>query len=293
MTDDAPDAGSKHTPRLGADLWTRVGSGIVMIVVALGLTWLGGWWFAALVAVGGCVIIWEWTGMIKAPQFGAVFVAQCATIVGMIIAVTIPSFWVGLLPLWAIVWTAGTVFVVWLSKNQGQEDSVTGLMYAALPCAGLVWLRNDQTLGLQTVCFLFVVVWATDIMAYVFGRFFGGPKLWPAVSPKKTWSGALGGTAGAVLGSVLISILVPETSLVRLALIAFFLSITSQLGDLAESSLKRHYDIKDSSNLIPGHGGVLDRVDGLLFAVLAAVIYVLVFGTPSEPATSLLIGLRS
>ncbi len=290
MSDDQPNAAHPAAPRLGADFRTRVGSAIAMIIIAAAATWLGGWWFAALVMVGGSIIMWEWANMTGGQTSGFVFLTQCVTIIAMIASLMVPTFWVGLLPLWAIAWTAGTVLVMWLAKDNGPEDAVTGLMYAALPCAGLVWLRNETALGLEAVSFLFVVVWATDILAYVTGRFFGGPKLWPAVSPKKTWSGALGGTAGAVIGALCMAMAVPGTWWVRIALFGLLLSVISQFGDLAESALKRHYDIKDSSNLIPGHGGVLDRVDGLLFATFAAVVYVLVFGSVTAPATSLLIG---
>ncbi len=278
------------SPRLGADFGTRVVSAITMAAIAVSATWAGGWFFATLVIAGGAVLIWEWAGMTGGKQSGPVFWVQCTTIAAMIITVTLPAFWVGLLPLWSIVWTAGTVLLIWLVKEDGPEDAVTGLMYIALPAAGLVWLRNDPEFGLEAIFFLFIVVWGTDSLAYVSGRYFGGPKLWPAVSPKKTWSGAFGGTAAAIIGGVLLATSVPGTWWLRIAGLAFLLSVISQIGDLAESALKRHYGIKDSGSLIPGHGGLLDRVDGLLFAAFAATLFALTLGPGGAPARTLLIG---
>ena len=145
-------------------------------------------------------------------------------------------------------------------------------IYGALPALALIIIRSDTDIGLVCVFWLFAIVWAGDIAAYFTGRTIGGPKLWRRVSPKKTWSGAIGGLIGAVAVSSLVLWQSSVETLVPIVL-PIVLSIVAQGGDLAESALKRAYGAKDSSRLIPGHGGVMDRLDGLVTAaVLGAVI---------------------
>ena len=156
---------------------------------------------------------------------------------------------------------------------------IAGLCYAGVLLLAPVILRRDPSLGFVAILFLFAVVWATDIVAYFAGRAIGGPKLWPAVSPKKTWSGALGGTLGGVAaalagGASSRDLLSPQCS----SLWRSGLSVASQAGDLLESALKRQFGAKDASDLIPGHGGLMDRLDGFLTAVLAAVMVGLLRG---------------
>jgi phosphatidate cytidylyltransferase len=164
-----------------------------------------------------------------------------------------------------------------------------GLVYAGVLLLGPVLLRGDAAFGLMAMLFLFAIVWATDIAAYFAGRAIGGPKLWPAVSPKKTWSGAIGGTVGGVVAGVIV---VKAAGLVvapMLVLVALILSIASQAGDLLESSIKRHFGAKDASQLIPGHGGLMDRLDGFLTAVAAAVMVGLLRGGLEGPARGLIV----
>jgi phosphatidate cytidylyltransferase len=148
------------------------------------------------------------------------------------------------------------------------------MFYVTVPAAGLILVRPDPDTGLAAVIFIMLVVWATDIVAYFGGRAIGGPKLWPRVSPKKTWSGGLCGLAAALLVGYLMSQYLFGAARFGDILAAGILSIFSQAGDFLESGVKRRFDVKDSGNLIPGHGGVLDRVDGLFGA--AAVTLVLV-----------------
>jgi phosphatidate cytidylyltransferase len=156
-----------------------------------------------------------------------------------------------------------TDFLVWM---------IAGLLYAGVVLLAPIILRRDPALGFVAILFLFAVVWGTDIAAYFAGRALGGPKLWAAVSPNKTWSGALGGALGGVVAALLVVTVAGLVIAPMLVLVALVLSIASQAGDLLESALKRQFGAKDASDLIPGHGGLMDRLDGFLTAVLAAVM---------------------
>ena len=166
---------------------------------------------------------------------------------------------------------AGTyaAFAIWM---------VAGLAYAGVLLLAPVILRRDPSLGFVAILFLFAVVWATDIAAYFAGRAIGGPKLWPAVSPNKTWSGAIGGTLGGVAAALIVVKVAGLVIAPMLVLVTLALSVASQAGDLLESALKRGFGAKDSGDLIPGHGGLMDRLDGFLTAVLAAVMVGLLRG---------------
>jgi len=144
-----------------------------------------------------------------------------------------------------------------------------GALYILAPCLSLVWLRGDPAIGRETVFWMFVLVWAADIGAYAFGRMIGGPRLAPAISPKKTWAGFIGGISCAGVTGAVTAIMLGKGSIIPLAVVSLALGAVSQGGDLLESWIKRHFKVKDAGNIIPGHGGVLDRVDGLL-AVAAA-----------------------
>jgi phosphatidate cytidylyltransferase len=153
--------------------------------------------------------------------------------------------------------------------------TATGVVYAAMVMIAPLILRRDSAVGFVVIVLLFAVVWVTDIGGYFAGRLIGGPKLWPMVSPKKTWAGALGGAGGAVLAALTVAFAVQADPL-ALAILALLLSAVSQAGDLFESAVKRRFGIKDAGHIIPGHGGVMDRLDGFVAAAtLAAVIGIL------------------
>ncbi len=164
-----------------------------------------------------------------------------------------------------------------------------GVAYAAMLLFAPLILRRDLSLGFAAILFLFAVVWVTDIAAYFAGRAFGGPKLWPAVSPKKTWSGAAGGTLGGIAAGVLTVKLMGVSVGPMLILVACLLSAVAQAGDLLESAIKRHFGAKDAGQLIPGHGGVMDRLDGFLTAAAVAAMVGLIRGGLDAPARGLLI----
>jgi phosphatidate cytidylyltransferase len=164
-----------------------------------------------------------------------------------------------------------------------------GIPYAgALGVAPLV-LRSDGEDGFLAVIFLFAVVWTTDIFAYFIGRAAGGPRLMPHVSPNKTWSGALGGAAAAAVVTVALAAAVGLSGLFAIAMLAMVLSVLAQAGDLFESFLKRRFGAKDSSHLIPGHGGLMDRLDGFVTASVAAALIGLARGGFEAPGRGLLV----
>ena len=159
---------------------------------------------------------------------------------------------------------------------------LAGWFYMILGAGSLYWLRSDPVAGLIDVLFLLVVVWSSDIGAYVAGRLIGGPTLAPANSPGKTWSGAVGGLLCAMLIGLLVSRAVAPGPVSHALIVGAGLSVASQLGDLLESALKRYFGVKDSSRLIPGHGGVFDRLDGVLAAGPVAVLLAAILGPGVE-----------
>jgi phosphatidate cytidylyltransferase len=171
-------------------------------------------------------------------------------------------------------------FIDWLAA---------GIGYAAVLLFAPLILRRDPAFGFVAILFLFAVVWVTDIAAYFTGRALGGPKLWAAVSPKKTWSGAAGGTLGGIAAGVLTVKLMGISVAPMLILVACFLSVVAQAGDVLESAVKRHFGAKDAGHLIPGHGGLMDRLDGFLTAAAAAAMVGLVRGGLEGPARGLLV----
>jgi phosphatidate cytidylyltransferase len=208
-------------------------------------------------------------------------------------AIAFAVAWVGGVP-FAIFWGAAALAVLWewsrivaTAPNRWLWYGA-GLVYAGATFAGPVVLRGDPVYGFLAIVLLFAVVWATDSCAYFAGRLLGGPKLWPAVSPKKTWSGAIGGLAGAIVTALAVGLAGRAPNLAALAVLAVVLSVVSQAGDLLESAIKRRFDVKDTSHLIPGHGGVMDRLDGFLVAAAVAALIGAVHGGSAQPARGLL-----
>ncbi len=150
-------------------------------------------------------------------------------------------------------------------------------------------LRSDPEFGLPAVLFLFAVVWSTDILGYFVGRTIGGPRLAPHISPKKTWSGACGGALGALAAGIAVVYIAGGTALLPVACVAFVLSIASQAGDLFESAVKRRFGVKDASHVIPGHGGLMDRLDGFIAASGVAALVGIMRGGLDASARGLLL----
>lgn len=251
------------------NLQLRVLSAIVILAFALVAVWLGGWAFAVLIAVIGGAMCWEWAKL-SAPGLGYVRWIMVAT---MVVA---PGFFVGL----GVYWAVGLLAVGWtlMAAVATKQDApnrailLAGLPYIGIGMLAALWLRTMPAAGLVTFVWLIAVVIATDIGAYFVGRGVGGPRLAPRISPKKTWSGLAGGGACAGLASLIVAFLYPQTSAVALVAAGVVLALVAQCGDLLESAMKRHLQVKDASNLIPGHGGFLDRFDGYLTVMPVAAL---------------------
>lgn len=188
-------------------------------------------------------------------------------------------------------WTFAAIAVLWewTTLVKGPLWIVAGVIYAAVLLAAPVILRADSERGLLAIVLLFAVVWTTDVLGYFAGRAIGGPKLLPAVSPKKTWSGALAGTLGAIVVAIVVAGYFGSFNRTAIAIIALLLSVAAQLGDLLESWIKRRFGAKDASSLIPGHGGVMDRLDGFWAAALIGCLLGLARGGFDAPARGFLV----
>lgn len=231
--------------------------------------WQGGIWFNVFMAFFGVLMAHEWTNIVhnrSSTQFafhsaGALLAAFLAPEIGVMPVIGL-----------VMVLTALAIYANAQTDRQRSIFALAGVPYVALPVLALVLLRSHSEWGVHAIMWLMLVVWATDTFAYFAGRIIGGPKLAPKLSPKKTWAGLLGGMAGAGLVSGIYAYFYFPSAL-ALVLVAAALAAVAQLGDIFESAMKRAYEVKDSGYLIPGHGGVLDRVDGLVTAaVIAAVI---------------------
>ncbi|MDR7032656.1 phosphatidate cytidylyltransferase [Mesorhizobium sp. BE184] len=270
-----------------SNLQVRVISALVLVAVILVPTWFGGFLFRLASAVIAGAIFYEWTQMARSAvsSIGPAtnLLPQALMLVFALALVADLPAWSLLLLLAAIV-AATAIFSS--MRGTGQWDAA-GLAYAGLSGLSLALLRDSNHAGLVAVLFLFAVVWATDVFAYFVGRAVGGPKLAPSISPGKTRSGAVGGAVGGVVAGVLLAILAGAGNIFTLALVALVLSVVAQAGDLFESWVKRRHGRKDSGNLIPGHGGVMDRVDGLVAAAFALYLIGWMAASAEHPAQGL------
>jgi phosphatidate cytidylyltransferase len=261
-----------------SDLLVRVASAVVLVPVALAAVWYGGYWYSVFVILLGIMLAREWTNIVHGGDEKQ-FLLHAA---GALLAATIsvPEY-----PFLVVPIIASIALAVFVQKKKSLW-SMIGVAYVALPILALTLLRSDGNWGLQAIVWCMVIVWAADTVAYFAGRMIGGPKLAPILSPKKTWAGLGGAIVGAAAASVAFSVYF-NFSIMPLAAIAAQFAVVEQAGDIFESALKRHHNVKDSGNLIPGHGGVLDRVDGLLAVVLIACLLGYLHN-PLNPAMGLL-----
>ncbi|WP_240791105.1 CDP-archaeol synthase [Roseomonas sp. AR75] len=264
------------------DLRKRALSAMVLGPLALACIWLGAEAFTGMMALAVALLAWEWVHLCG---------RRIRVLPGM--AVPVAVFAAGALAvqdharLALLVLAVGFVVTWWFAHRMAETLTqpalrlALGVLYIGLAGIALIELRHDNWAGRANVFFLFLVVWASDIGAYMAGRVLGGPKLWQAVSPNKTWSGAAGGLLAALLVGLGVAFAVDSrVEVLPVLAVAALLGVASQIGDLLESAIKRHFHVKDSSSLIPGHGGLLDRLDGLLAAapVAALVSFLLGYG---------------
>ena len=272
-----PDLASPGTSSPGAGRWDdlrkRVLSAALLAPVALLCVWLGAEAWTALMAAAAIGLGMEWSALCgllpwRMPGLSVPLVLVLAGTASVLDheRVALMLLVVGALAVWRIA---------------ARRPLAAGVLYVGIPVTALIWLRGTDSVGRADVLFLVFVVWASDIGAYAFGRAFGGPKLAPAISPGKTWSGAAGGLLAAMLIGEAVAGALSPSALGRAASVACALGIASQAGDLLESWIKRRFNVKDSGRLIPGHGGLLDRLDGLLAAAPVAAVLAMLLGRES------------
>lgn len=263
----APGAPAR-APAMSNELRLRILSGIGVAAVALLALWAGPVPFALLVLAVAGAMSWEWGNIVRRDGFDAPGLIHIGAIA---VAALLSGLSMAGLGVAAVV--AGAIAVSALLFGGGEAKlSSLGVLYTGLPVVALVWLRSDGTLGLMAVVFILLVVAMTDIAAYATGRTLGGPKLAPRISPGKTWSGLAGGVTAAGLAAVALAVATGTGYAPWMAALAILLALVAQAGDLAESALKRAYGLKDASDLIPGHGGFMDRMDGIVAAAVAAAL---------------------
>jgi phosphatidate cytidylyltransferase len=270
--------------RLGSDFRTRVVSGLGMGAVAALFIFSGATAFSILVVVVALLLSWEW-GRLVHGRDADVVVAIHVGAAG--VAAVLAAF--GFVGLGLLALPIGAILAMLLSLGRNSVFSALGVFYAGLPAVTMIWLRSDATLGLLAIIFVIVIVIASDTAGFLSGRVLGGPRLWPRISPNKTWAGMIGALVASSIIGALFWFAVPGASAVRLAATGVVLSLAAQGGDLAESAIKRRFGAKDSGSLIPGHGGVMDRVDGLVAAAAVVGLATFLINVHS-PAHALLIG---
>jgi phosphatidate cytidylyltransferase len=264
---------------MSPELRKRIGSGIVMAAVALVATWYGGLAFRLLAALIAVFVYYEWSRMTRLAEtdFRGNALGWLA-VVTIALNLVFGDEGMGVPLIGGFTVTA----LLLLAVRGGTGWLAGGIVYAGLSGVSLSAIRAADQPGFIAMLFVFAVVWATDILAYFVGRRIGGPKLAPRISPGKTWSGAIGGAVSGVAAASAVSLVFFPALSARTVGIAFLLSVSSQIGDLFESFIKRRFGVKDSSHLIPGHGGVMDRVDGLVFAGFAAFLLAIMHAAWSE-----------
>jgi len=291
---DADPARPMPVARPGSDLLLRVGSALVLAPLAIGVAYLGGWVFSVFWSVAAIVVIWEWMTLVAGADRRSVLMTG---IVAVALAAALAASSVDAsdemrdlrLAAAPIVLIMGMLASAIIAPRERGSWIAAGLPYAGAMALAPIVLRSDPELGFVAIIFLFAVVWMTDIAAYFVGRAVGGPKLAPHLSPNKTWSGSIGGLAGAVLAAALVLKVSGVGTILAALLIAIALSIVAQAGDLLESSIKRRFGAKDAGALIPGHGGLMDRLDGFVAAAVLACLIGLAHGGIDAPARGLLI----
>ena len=267
-----------------SELMTRVASALVLAALALLIDKAGLWPFATLVCACAVIASWEWGRLVGSGGFDMVVAVHAVAVIAAVVLSAAERIELGFLVLGLGLIAAGV-----LSASRPRSVwSMIGVAYLGLPAIALVVVRGDPGFGWLAIAYLFSIVWSADTAAYVFGRIVGGPKLAPSISPNKTWSGFVAGIALPSLVGLAWGLWLGQTSLPYLVLVSAGLALMAQIGDLSESAAKRRFDVKDAGHLIPGHGGLLDRIDGFLFAAMAAGVILMLRSEQSSGAALLI-----
>jgi phosphatidate cytidylyltransferase len=252
-----------------SNLRQRSLSALVLATLAILAVMIGSWAFLAVIAAAAAVLANEWS-LMSAPR-------APLRVAGAITVAVLVSVFVGFRNHYPLAWAllpVGAILSGLIARGVAErpQDAAFGAIYIGAPCLAVTWLRNapHALQGMQWTFLLLAVTWAADIGAFATGNAIGGPKLWPRISPNKTWAGFIGGLVFAVLASTAVAFWFHiQLSVGAAALMGLVGGLATMAGDLLESVLKRRFGVKDSGDLIPGHGGLLDRVDGMMFAVMA------------------------
>ena len=243
-------------------------SSLILIPFVIVIVWAGSYWFIGFVAIITIIVGYEWFSLCNITDPLAMFLFLLLGPFISIAFITV-GFYAAIIVLILFLIISTLISDKYISNKVW---TFVGLFYLGLPTLSIITLRSDSQFGLQGVMFLLVMVWLSDIGGYIFGRLLGGPKLAPVISPGKTWAGSFGAVLLHV-GFAFISLLILKYELpMNIIVLAVIISISSQLGDLFESYVKRIFNKKDSGSIIPGHGGLLDRIDGLLIASTVMIV---------------------
>ncbi|HZR62364.1 MAG TPA: phosphatidate cytidylyltransferase [Xanthobacteraceae bacterium] len=280
----AADAGPRN-------LVLRIVSAAVLAPIVLAIAYWGGWIFLILCGLAAAGIFWEWTHLVAGRADLRLLTLGCAALLAalMLVALGYPAIAAVAIAIGAALAGAAAALGSAAGQRVGVLWAAGGVIYAGIAFLGPALLRNDAKFGFQAFLFVALIVWMTDILAYFVGRGIGGPRLWPQVSPNKTWSGALGGLAGGVAAAIAVAYASGIGRWVSVGVIALALSVLAQAGDLFESAVKRRFGAKDSGRIIPGHGGLMDRLDGFLFAAAAAALIGILHAGTGAAAQGLLL----
>ena len=280
MTNFAAANAATVRPLFRADwdaLPLRVLSGLALAPLPVAAIWFGWPWLPLLTGIAAAVMAWEWDRLCRRGHFGDTGIVLVAVVLTTVAAAALLSPGLGV-----AVALLGTALVFWAAYRQRDPEpqwTAFGALWVALPCISLLWLARNGPMGRATLLWILAVVWATDIGAYAVGRTLGGPRLAPRWSPRKTWAGLAGGAVCAALTGWATAAVLQLSPALPLVLVSAGLAIVGQFGDLAESLAKRRFGVKDSSGLIPGHGGLLDRLDGMLAVMPAVALLTLIQGS--------------
>lgn len=260
----------------------RLVSALVLAAVALISLWLGVLSFAVLVTALAALMCWEWGRAVRGDGYDVGLIVH---VIGIMISSALLLIYG---PVAAVIVLCATAAVLaLLCYGAGSVMSAAGVFYIGLPVLSLIWLRQDTQFGIAAVLFIFAVVWSHDTFAMLCGKSIGGPKLWPDLSPHKTWSGVAGGLLASSVAGVLFAAAMPGADALTMAINGLVIGTAGLTGDLVESAFKRAHGLKNASELIPGHGGMLDRLDGIVVAAITAAAMGFCINV-HEPARALL-----